>query len=203
MNNNQKQGLLSVLAGFAIIILLAGIFLKNVPFMDALFVATSLWILVGVGAKFLGVRRNGRIVQNAGWRMGLVGLISSIGLIILLADVAFNFVDFKTAIFVTIVFWIASGILAEFLKVSRKNKYYDQNPNRYASGYFRHYPQANPYPPDITSPPVATNPPTAPKPYLKSNYNTDRPAKNFCPKCGSSMQIEDTFCSNCGSSMHI
>lgn len=203
MNNNQKRGLLSIPAGVALLILMAGIFLENVSFMDALFVAVSLWILTGVGSRFIGVRRSGRIVPNAGWRRGLVALLSSIGVIILLAGMMLNVASFNVTFVIAMGFWIVSGILARFLGVSKRNRYYNQYPKQVDTSYFPPYPPANPYPPASPSPPVAPIPQPAPKPYYKSTYNTDGPAKSFCPKCGSTMQKEDTFCSNCGSSMHI
>ena len=175
----QKQGMVSIIGSIGLIILLAGIFLKGFDFTYALFLALSFWILAGVASSFLGVDHNGKIKINSGWRFGVVSLLGGIGVIILLAGI-FLKISFNYALFIAIVFWISSGIVAKFLGIDKYRKHSQNMINNY-----QYYQQQ-------------TNISTPTNLYEK---NFDGPAKKFCPACGTSLQHADTFCSNCGSSM--
>ena len=183
MNNDYKQGILSLIAGIALIILMIGIFSNILSFDFALFFALTLWILAGVGAIFFGVHRSGKLVPNAGWRRGVVALISSLGLIVLLAGIFLptNQISFNNAFIIAIMLWVISGILASFLGVSKRNR----PPYRYMSpdavGYSTPYPPVSPSPPLTSFPQTDSYPKSNLKPHMNSNYSSDGPAKYFCP----------------------
>jgi len=52
---NARRALVTLIAGFGVIILLSGIFVEGVDFSHALIVAVAIFILSGVVASFLGV----------------------------------------------------------------------------------------------------------------------------------------------------
>ena len=193
MKNHQKQSLLSLLGGIGLIVLLSGIFIDTIQFMDALFVALCIWIMTGVLSKFLGINRKGEFL-NTDWKNGIVSFIGSIGIIILLAGIFLN-VPFSYAIVLAIFFWVLSGATASFLNVKD---------TRHSS--YKNYSSTNPH---YTTPHVLTNEQDIQSSYSqfgqpspKAHKLQESPAKNFCPTCGSSMYREDTFCSNCGSSLN-
>lgn len=192
MNKNVKQGILSLLGGVGLIVLMAGIFLDSVQFYYALFLAISIWILAGVVSTFFGVTRSGKFTDT-NWKNGLVSLISSIGVIIILAGV-FLQVPFSYAIVGAIIFWVLAGVTSSFLGVKRHHR--------------KHYNQYGPIGSQYTTPgsPYDNNDQYASynqyeQPSQKVNGFYGEPAKHSCPKCGVSMHKEDTFCSNCGSSV--
>ena len=192
MNMEQKRSVLSFMVGIGFIILVLGIFLPNFDFSIAIFLAMTIWILTGVASKFIGVTRKGEYVYNSGWRYGIVSLIGSLGFIVLLAGIFYG-LNFSYALAIAISFWILSGVLSSSLGIKRshRNKYTGLQPPR--PQYTPPMPIGSPYPP---KPPKYSSSPS----YSKSYYS-DEPAKNFCQKCGSSMEKDDTFCSNCGTSV--
>ena len=144
-----------------------------------MFLALAFWILAGVASSFLGVDHNGRIKINSGWRFGIVSLLGGIGVIIHLAGI-FLKISFSYALFVAIVFWISSGIVAKFLGIDKHQKHSQNTISNYQ------------YSQQQTSFNAPTN---------SYERNFDGPAKKFCPACGTSLQHTDTFCSNCVSSI--
>lgn len=219
MTYKYIQGILSLIAGIALIVLIIGIFSNVIPFNIALFIAISLWILAGVGESYLGIQRSGKFASYSGWRTGIVALTSAVGVIILLAGVFLqsSYFTFDDALILAITFWVGSSILASFLGVNktgfiglrhhglRRRAY--QPINQGFVGYSTTYSSNPPYSQVSASsthasyPQNTPNNPVTAKPYTNNNYQPNKPVKIFCPKCGASMHFDDTFCSNCGSSI--
>ena len=209
MELQQKQTIVSIIGAIGLIILLSGIFLPNVSFTHALFIAISLWILSGVVATFLGISNRTRVQQYSGWKSGIVSLIGSFGVIILLSGIFLN-VPFNTALFVAIIFWIGSGVVAAFLGVNRRSYYYRQSSVQYQpSGSQQYQPVSNQYDQPISQyPPVQASMQsqqpysTTTQPSINPNVDYEGPAKKFCPKCGASTDLDAAFCFNCGTNLH-
>ena len=188
MEPHQKQGILSFLGGLGVIILVAGIFIDGIPFWTSLYVAIVLWMLTGVVAKFFGISRDGDLL-NTDWKNGLVALVGTVGVIVFLSWVFLD-VPFSIALIVAIAFWLFSGVLASFLNVNNKRKYSYKHSIRNKSSYYSPTPISG-----------SNNYESYESPYIGTKTASDGPAKHLCPRCGSSMQKEDTFCSNCGSAL--
>ena len=190
MELQQKHAIVSMIGALGLIVLFAGIFLKGISFTDALFVALSLWILSGVVATFLGISNKSQIRRYSGWRYGIVSLVGSLGVIVLLAGIFLD-VPFTDALFVAIVLWISSGTIAAVLGVSKRTNYYN-------------YPSFQPQPYNFQqAQPTQNQPQNYPATYTPTNQEFfDEPSKKFCPKCGTSLELDSTFCSNCGSNVH-
>ncbi|MHA2366179.1 MAG: zinc ribbon domain-containing protein [Candidatus Hodarchaeales archaeon] len=186
MNENQKRGIVSLFGALGVIILLFGIFLDRIDFGLAFMGAVTFWFLAGAVENFLGLDEDDNLTTSESIKKGIVNLIAMFGVLILLAGIFIENVNFMSALFLAIVIFILNGVLSSFLGVDEESK----APKR----RHRYVPTAQ-----MSQPTQYSQSQPISSPHFSQTAMSDiGPAKTLCNNCGDSLGLEDLFCANCG-----
>ena len=191
MQKNENF-LTSLLGAMGVISLLSGIFL-DVEFGTALTVAIGFWILAGIVEGF---SRNDYGDPVANVRKLFSSLLGGAGVLVLLSAIFIDDIplEFTTALFIAITFWILSGVIGPPYFVDSRYGQRNLKYNRYSTITNTVNPNNNVlhHSEPVYSPETSSTEEKTPA-FISSGA-----AKKFCPRCGTSMKLNVMTCPNCG-----